>query len=578
MRTTDRRLGRPAIHGLAGTLCILGLVSFGTPGCGSNNETLFPSGGSGGTAGTGGQTGTAGTGGGTGGSEPEPVTPAPGGARRIIARQYIASIRTLLGDVAAAAAKPPADPQLLGLETIAATDLATPPTFIETYESTALGVAAAAVADPATKAKLVPCQPTSTDDSACMRKVVENFAPIAWRRALTETEIVRVTGTGITAAKAYGSFDAGIRYALSAILQSPNFLYIVEIGEPDAEDPTVRRLTPTELVTRISFFLTNSTPPPVLLDAAKQGAVNDEQGIRALAAQLVAQPEAKLALDAFYDEVYQLRNLASVPKKAELFPEFTPTAREAMRQETLLLIRDVVWDRDADSREIFDAKYTFVNGELAAIYGIPNVSGSAFVKVTPPPEQQRAGFLSHGSFLARASHADSSSPTRRGAFVQDTLLCNPVPPPPPTVNPVLPDDGIPKPVKDKLEQHMNDASCSGCHKLMDPIGFALEPFDAIGRYRTSDQGFPIDATGDVPDLGTFNGPSELATIVHDDPRSASCVMKKLYRHSMGHLESKGERPAVLDLGDAFVASGYSIQSLLVDLCASPAFRLVSDPK
>ena len=577
-RKADRGLRRwAATRSLAGTLCFSGLAALGTAACDGEPQDLFPTGGAGGEGGSGASTNTGGTGG-TGGVEPQDITPVAGGARRIIARQYIGSIRTLLGDAAAAAALPPADPQLLGLETIAARDLATPPNYIELYENSARAIANVAVADPVSYAKLVPCTPTGADDAACMRQVVEGFAPTAWRRPLTEVEIQRVTGTGIAGATAFGQFEAGVRNVLSAILQSPNFLYIVEIGEPDPADPTRRKLTPAELVTRMTFFLINSTPPQALLDAANTGALDDEAGIRGLAEQLIAQPEAEGALDAFYDEVYLLRNLATTPKDPALFPEFTPSARAAMREETLRLIRDIVWERDSDAREILDANYTFVNGELAAIYGIPNVSGDAFVKVTAPAEQQRRGFLGHGSFLARASHAESSSPTRRGAFVQDTLLCNPIPPPPPDVNPSFPPETAGLTAKQKLIQHMEDESCSTCHKNMDPIGFALEPFDAIGRFRTTDQGQPIDPSGEVPDLGVFEGPGDLATLVHDDPRSATCMVKKLFRHSMGHLETKGERPAVIALGDGFIADGHSLQSLLADLCVSPAFRFVTDPK
>jgi hypothetical protein len=569
-RRADSGAGRSLFRrGFAGILGLLSAVALAGPGCADDSSALF-----GDSSGS----GAAGGAGGAGGSEPEPITPAPGGARRIIARQYVESVRTLLGDAAAAAASAPADQQLLGLETIAASTLATPPAYIESYETSARDVALAAVADPATVAKLRPCSPVGADDPACMRKVVEAFAPLAWRRPLTEEETVRLTAAGSAGALAFGSFEAGMRNVLSAVLQSPYFLYIIELGEPDPDNPAVRRLTPSELVTRMSFFLVNSTPSQALLDAAALGALDDEAGIRAVAAQLVAQPEARTALDAFYDEVYQLRNLATVPKSAELFPEFTPTARAAMRLETLLLISDVVWQRDADAREILNANYTFVNDELAAIYGFPAVGTSGLVKVTPPADQQRAGFLTQGSFLARASHAESTSATRRGAFVQDSLLCSPIPPPPPGVNPDFVDDGVPKTAKQKLEQHQTDESCASCHTLMDPIGFALEPFDAVGRHRTTDLGMPIDATGDVVGLGAFNGPAELAALVHDDPRSGTCMMTKLYRHSIGHYEETGEMAAVDDLATKFAASGYSIKSLLVELCASPAFRLVSDPK
>lgn len=560
---------RLLLPGVLGIFSALPLVS----GC-DGTETLFPAGGSGGT---GGET-SGGSGGGTGGVAPESITPFAGGARRVIARQYVGSIRTLFGDQVAAAAVPPVDPQLNGFETIAATDLATPPSFIDQYETSARAVAAAAMADPAVKAKVVPCTPVSSDDAACLRKVVDAVAPVAWRRAPTNDEITRLVNVGITAATAFGQFEMGARNVISAILQSPHFLYIVEIGEPDPELPGARRLTPRELMTRISFFLINSTPPQTLLDAADQGALKDDEGIRAVAEQLVSQPEAKAALNAFYDEVYLLRNLATTPKDEALFPEFSPSIRAAMREETLRLIEDVVWTRDADAREVLDADYTYVNGELAALYGYPGVSGDTWVKVTPPAEQGRAGFLTQGSFLARAAHAESTSPTRRGAFVLDTLLCDPVPPPPPNVTPILPDDGTPKSIKQKLEQHMQNEGCADCHGRMDPIGLALEPFDAIGRYRTVDEGFPIDPTGETAELGQFSGPHELASLIRNDERAGNCIMKKLYRHSMGHFETKGERPAVLGLGQSFAGAGYSLQSLLVELTLSPAFRLVGEPK
>lgn len=571
-RRADTGLRRAtAGRSLAGALWVMGLVPFGLAACDGGNETLFPTGG----GGTGGSGGT----GGTGGLEPEAITPYPGGIRRLVARQYIGSIKTLLGDKAAAAATPPIDPQLLGLETIAATTLATPPAFVDQYEVTARNIADVVMNDPASAAELVPCTPAGADDAVCMRQVVEGFAPLAWRRPLTETEITRLVSTGLAGAAAFGQFDRGVRNVISAVLQSPNFLYIVEIGEPDPADPTVRRLTPGELVTRMSFFLINSTPPQALLDAANEGALDTDEGIRAMAEQLVSQPEAQAALNAFYDEVYLLRNLATTPKDDALFPEFTPSIRAAMREETLRLVHDVVWTRDADAREILDADYTFVNGELAAFYGYTGVNGEEWVKVTPPEGQGRAGFLTQGSFLARAAHAESTSPTRRGAFILDTLLCDPVPPPPPTVNPQLPpDDGTPKSVKQKLEQHKNVPECASCHVKMDPLGLALEPFDAVGRHRTVDNGFEIDPTGETAELGSFSGPAELASLIRNDERAGNCIMKKVYRHSMGHLETKGERPAVIYLGEQFADSSYSLKTLLVNLTLSPAFRLVSDPK
>ncbi|APR86312.1 Hypothetical protein A7982_11661 [Minicystis rosea] len=557
------------------------------PACGDGGTTLFPTGtggqDSGSTTATGPSTTTTSTGGGgsggTGGGPVGPtIKPAAAGARRLIGRQYVGSIRTLLGNAAAAAATPPADPQLSGLEAIGATDLATAPSSVEAYEVSARAVASAAVADPATVAKIVPCVPNGYTDYPCLRAFVTSFGHQAYRRPLTDAEITRVTKAGVTAANAYASFDAGLEAAISTMLQSPYFLYIVELGVPDAKDPTIHRLTGSEMATRMSFFLLNSTPEPALLESAEKGELETDEAIRKAAEQMIARPEAKGALAAFYDEVYHLRDVATIQKDAALYPQWTAGLRAAMREETLRLIEDVVWTRDADAHEILTADYTFVNAELASFYGVAAPPAGQFVKVNLPAAQKRAGVLGHASILSRGAHQKDTSPTRRGVFVREALMCDPVPPPPPTVNPTFPEESTPMTAKQKLVQHMNDPSCSGCHSLMDPIGFALENFDSIGAYRTTDQGFPIDAEGSVEDIGSFVGPAELASLVAKDPRSTSCTVLKLYRHSMGHLETDGEQPAVDALVKAYADSGRSLQGLLVELCASRAFRLVGDPK
>ncbi|MEP7122640.1 MAG: DUF1592 domain-containing protein [Byssovorax sp.] len=579
---TPRR--RPTA-GLGAVLISLTVAAASISACSSTETNPFPTTTSGpsSTAGVGGSggdaTSTSGTASsGTGGAPAVPIKPAPAGARRLIGRQYLGSIRTLLGAAAAQAATPPGDPQLNGFETIGATDLATPASSVETYETSALAIASAVVSDPAVVTTLLPCVPSGPADSPCLRAFVTQFGRLAWRRALTDTEITRVTGTGVAAAKAYNSFEAGLGTTISCLLQSPYFLYIIEIGAPDKVDPTVQRLTPLELATRMSFFLLNSTPDAKLLDDAEKGALDTEAGIRATAAAMLKRPEAQTTLSAFYSEVYHLRELTTATKDPVLFPQFTPALKASMQEETLRLISDVVWTRDADAREILSADYTFVDADLAALYGTSAPPGGGFGKVTLPAEQKRAGLLGQASFLARGAHDKETSPTRRGNFVREAILCDPIPPPPPTVNPVLPDDGTPKTVKQKLLQHMNDPSCANCHGLMDPIGFALENFDPIGQYRTTDLGFAIDTTAQTDDLGAFASAPELAVLLTKDQRTSDCMVEKLYRQSMGHLETKGEQPAVDDLRKAFAAKGHSIQSLLVELSVSPAFRLVGAPK
>lgn len=577
---------RAAPPSLGATLLSMTLAASALAACSGTGDTdpfhtsSSGSGGSGSTvAGVGGGGGGTTTGsGGSGGAAAAPLKPAAGGARRLIGRQYIGSIRTLLGDNASKAATPPSDPQLNGFETIGASILATPASSVETYETSALAVASAVVSDPAVLAKILPCTPSGPKDYTCLWQFVQSFGRLAWRRPLTDDEITRVTATGIKAAQAYNSFEAGLGTAITALLQSPYFLYIIEVGAPDKTDPAVRRLTGLELATRMSFFLLSSTPDAKLLDDAEKGALDDDAGVRAVATAMLQRPEAKTTLAAFYSEVYHLRELTTATKDPGLFPQFDAGLKLSMQNETLLLINDVVWTRDADARELFSADYTFVDKDLADLYGYTGPVGSGFARVNLPAEQKRAGILGQASFLTRGAHDKETSPTRRGNFVREAILCDPVPPPPPSVTPVLPETGTPMTVKQKLQQHMSDPSCKNCHGLMDPVGFALENFDPIGQYRTTDQGFPIDTAAEVDDLGTFSSAPELAALLTKDKRTSYCMVEKLYRQSMGHLETEGEQPAVDDLREAFAAKNHSIRSLLVELCATPAFRLVGDPK
>lgn len=508
------------------------------------------------------------------------TVPAPGGIRRLRARQYVNSIRLLLGAAASAAAKPPKDPQLHGLEAIAASELALSDPDVEAYETSARDIAKAAVADPSAIAPLLDCAPSGAADAACHRSFVARLGRLAFRRTLAADEIDRITAVAELASSKYGTFEAGLEHAILAILQSPSFLYLVEIGEPDEADPSRRRLSPLELAARMSFFLLDTTPDAALLDAAEAGELDDAEGIRAAARALLERTEARSTLATFYAELFKLRDLADVSKQPDLYPAFTPTLREAMKQETLRLVAHVVWELDGDARALLNAPYSFVNAELAGLYGVPPPAGEAFEKVTLPAAQGRAGLLGHAGLLARYAHPATTSPTRRGLFVRTTLLCETIPPPPPDVMASLPPDvpGKPQTMKQKLTEHMQNETCKSCHGLVDPIGLALERYDAIGAFRTTDQGLPIDTQVDVAGIGSFASAKELGDLLHDDPRAAACLVRNLFRASMGHVETPGEKPAMDALVAGFAERDHRVRELLVEICASPAFRLVGEPK
>jgi hypothetical protein len=288
----------------------------------------------------------------------------------------------------------------------------------------------------------------------------------------------------------------------------------------------------------------------------------------------VARPEARTALEAFYDELFSLRDLAGLTKDHGLFPQYGPALAQAMREETRLLIEDVVWNRNADYREIFDADYTFVNADLAALYGVAAPGGAGFDKVVLPAAQKRRGFLGHAGFNASFAHASTTSPTLRGKFVRERLLCQSIPSPPGNVVQNLPSDAEAKTMRDKLLVHQKDPSCAGCHALMDDIGFALENYDPIGAFRTKDDGVDIDASSAADDIGAFDGAAALGSLLRARADVGTCIVKNLFRAATGHVETAGERGKIDALSASFASHGHRLQDLLVELVASDAFRIV----
>jgi hypothetical protein len=509
--------------------------------------------------------------------------PAPGGMRKLLARQYVNSIRLVLGDTAASVAYAPKDSTLGDFESIAAAELSLAPSAIEAFETSARDVAAAVVTDPVAMTQLVTCSPAAADDAACHQQVIETVGHRLWRRPLTPEEVAPIVEIAKAAAIEYGSFDNGVEYALLALLQSPYFLYTIEVGVPDPEHPGWFKLTGPELATRMSLFLNDTIPGWELLQAAEQGQLDTPEQVRTTARDLLKRPQARAAIAAFYDALYKLKDLPDTGKDPAVFPTFTPAVGQSMRAESLMFFEDVIFNQNADYRTIFSADYTFIDANLAAIYGLPAPSGGGFQKVTIPANQFRRGFIGHASHLTRNAHAAQTSPTRRGVFVSNMLLCKEIPPPPPGVSTDFPpfDPNNPMTKKEFLEKihQKGSAQCAGCHTLMDPIGYSLESFDGIGKYRTEDEnGLPIDPSGEVADFGAFKDAVELAQLLHDDPRTMNCIVSELFRQSMGHEETKGERPAITAIQNGFEASGFKLQEAIVEIVASPAFSYVNLPK
>jgi hypothetical protein len=492
--------------------------------------------------------------------------------------QYRNSVHDLLGDDVTVPDLEP-DTVLSGFAAIGAAQIALSPHATEQFETSALSVAHEALADATRRASLVSCTPAGASDETCAKKVVTELGRRAFRRPLADEEVTRYASLATLAADKLGDFYTGLEYAIAGLLQSPHFLYREEIGTPDPSDPSRRVFDGYELATRLSFFLWNSPPDDVLLDAAAGGVLGTEQGLLDQAKRLLDAPRALRVVETFFGELLHLADLDDLPQLPGLFPLVTPTLGPSMREETLRTIEDIVLSRDADMRELFDGETAFVNPELAQLYGVPAPAGTDFSKITLPKQGMRAGLLGQGSFLALNAHADSTSPTRRGKFIREVLLCQAIPPPPPNVKTTLPEDPAgqaPRTMRQKLEQHRSAAACASCHVRMDPIGLGLENFDAIGAYRSTDQGQPIDASGDLDGVA-FHDARELAAALRKHPDVGTCLARGVFRYATGHVEIDGEEPLIQALAGRLPADGFRFRSLLLSVIQSAGFRYAGNP-
>jgi hypothetical protein len=493
-----------------------------------------------------------------------------------LTKQYINSVRDLLGPRAAQAAKPPPDIANKGFESIGAAELSVTDTALAEYEASAHAVATLALLDETAAVAWIGCTPTGPADRACFETFVRGFGRRAFRRPLEDAEALRYLELTASVAARYANAFAGVAYTVAAFLQSPHFLYQVEIGEVDPEQPTRRRLTNYEIAARMSFFLLDTTPSDALLDLADAQGLRTQAEIRAQAEALLASEDAKAALDNYFEERFKLRGLESLTKDPVMFPQWSPALARAMRTESLMLLRDLVWTRNSDIRELLDAPYAFVNRDLADLYGTASVSGDGFVQKTLPAG--RLGLLGQGAFLATQAHPTSTSPTRRGRFLSERVLCIDIPPPPPDVVTELPPPipNMPMTMRERLQMHSEAPVCASCHVRMDGIGLALENFDAVGRFRSFDEGKAIDTTGEIFEVGTFAGPAGFAELARGMAELPRCWVRGLYRHATGHVEAEGDEVALAEVDREFATAEFRLQAALVEIVASDAFRFVDN--
>ncbi|HTR37066.1 MAG TPA: DUF1592 domain-containing protein [Bryobacteraceae bacterium] len=433
---------------------------------------------------------------------------------------------------------------------------------------------AAGASDTPSRQRIFVCHPgPKIGEQACARRILSTLARRAYRGQVSESDL-RTLLTFYDQGKRDGGFEAGIELALERILASPKFLFRTERDPIDARAGQTYRLDDYELASRLSFFLWSSIPDNELLRVASQGklktpAVFDEQVRR-----MLTDPKAQALVANFAGQWLQLRNLRNVQPNTDLFPNFDDNLRQSFRRETELLFESILHE-DRSVLDLMTADYTFVNERLARHYGIPNIYGSRFRRVAMTDDARR-GLLGQGSILALTSHAERTSPVVRGKWILENILGQPVPPPPPGVPPLKgnQEGEKPKTMREQMAEHRANPVCASCHKTMDSIGFAMENFDAVGAWRTTDTGNPIDASGVLADGTKIDGVVSLrnALISHPD-LFAGTVTKKLLIYALGRGLDYRDMPTVRAILRDASHDSYRFSRLILGVVQSTPFQM-----
>ena len=402
------------------------------------------------------------------------------------------------------------------------------------------------VGDTTSRQKIFLCRPRGrNDEDPCARSILSTLARRAFRRSVATKDVDSLL-TFFHAGQAEAGFDAGIRRAIERLLVDPEFLFRIERDPANVPPARAYRVSDVDLASRLSFFLWSSIPDDELLDLAARGRLRDPVVLEAQVRRLLRDPRSSALVENFAGQWLSLRKVAGSAPDRELFPEFDENLRAAFRRETELFV-DSQLREDRSVLDLFRAKYTFLNDRLASHYGVPDVYGSHFRRVALGGAE-RAGLLGHGSILMVTSYGNRTSPVLRGLWVLENILGTPPPPPPPDVPDLQDKDegGKVLTLRQRMERHRRNPACATCHVRMDPLGFALENFDATGRWRTiGEGGNPIDNSGAFPDGSTFNGLSGLQKVLveHRD-QVVGTVTEKLLTYALGRIVEPYDLPAV----------------------------------
>lgn len=507
------------------------------------------------------------------GRGPEPaVAAAPATLRRLTTSEYRHTLVDLFGDDLILPTSLEPDLEVDGLYEVGAAQAALSPLGVEQYEAAAYFVASQVLEDPARRAAIVPCTPEGTVDDACTEAFVRAIGRRAWRRTLTDAEVGGLVAIGATASQTLGDFWLGLEYPLAALLQSPHFVYRVEVGQDG-------RFTSVELATRLSYLLWAGPPDDALLDLAEQGALLDPEVRGSEAERMLQDPRARRGLREHFDQWFALHDVPELVKDPVLYVHWSDGIGEAAREETLSTLEWMVFDADdgagGDVRDLLTTRTTFLDRSLAALYEVAAPARDGFAQ-TELPAGPRAGLLGQASFLALQAHSTSTSVTRRGKFVRTRLLCHEIPPPPANVDTSIPAPSADAPtMRDRVADHLENPACSSCHLVTDPMGLAFEQFDGIGRYRTTEADAVIDPSGDLDGWG-FADARELEELLRHHQDLPRCWTDSAVAYASGVMPGDDQAALGQWYTDGLAARGYRWRELLLDVIGSDAFAVAGE--
>lgn len=496
------------------------------------------------------------------------------GYRRLTETEYRNSVSDIFGEDIVVSGRFEPEMRIGGLLASSTSILSITPAGYQGYFQIANQIADQVVSEE--RRSKLPCAPQSADapDSECASLILGTFGSKAFRRPMEADDLADRVQLASDIAAQSGDFYAGLRHGIASLLISPQFLFRTELAVPAGPDSYT--LDPYSRATQLSYLLWNTTPDEELLAKAASGELGTQAGLRQQVDRMMASPRVEDGVRAFFTDLLAPDYFGTINKDPSVYPAWSAELYNFAREETLRTILDIAMRDGGDLRDILTTRKTFLNRQLAAAYDVPFSFEDTWAEHTFPEGSERSGILTQLSVLAMFSHPSRSSPTERGKAIADVFLCTATPPPPPDVDFSGIDDldnASLKTVRQRLEAHAEVPGCKACHQRMDPIGLALERFDAGGRFRTLDNGEVIDASSEM--FGkSFDGARGLGEFLYDDPRFRTCMVRKAYAYGRG-VNVYDTRPRhVHSVLDAFSSSEYQFKELLRALASSPEFYAV----